>query len=176
MWARDQVATHQSCDYWTYIGSVLNQADGLVAGYGASEFASESAEHKLPLWAFTMLNAMGDLFDIIPATSPSKRPDFQKMSYHESVTYFRRSGHCSAFVKLTDDMSDIYMGHNAWFTYCAMLRIYKTYSFPLSNAKSATDTIAFSSYPAMLSSLDDFYMMKDSKLVMLQSKRYRGHA
>jgi hypothetical protein len=169
LWTRKQVEAHQNCSYWQFVGGILSQMDGLVAGYRASAFAQEE-DHSLPLWAFTMINSMGDLFDIIPAVSPSNRPDFHRMSYHESVDYFRKNGHCSAFIKLTPDMSEIYMGHSSWFTYSAMLRIYKTYAFALGNSASKTSRMSFSSYPGMLSSLDDFYQMDDSKLVMIQSK------
>lgn len=171
IWARKQVQAHKNSSYWQFVGDVLSQMDGLVAGYRASTFAQE-ADHALPLWAFTMINSIGDLFDIIPAVSPSRRPNFNKMSYRQSVDYFRKNGHCSAFIKLADDMSDMYIGHSSWFTYSAMLRIYKTYAFSLGNSDSKTSRMSFSSYPGMLSSLDDFYLMDDSKLVMIQSKLY----
>ena len=50
-----------------------------------------------------------------------------------------------------------------------MNRIYKNYNFHLSNAATANYRMSFSSYPGFLSSLDDFYMMADSKLVMVQT-------
>ena len=40
-----------------------------------------------------------------------------------------------------------------------MTRIYKHYSFKLSKGTPATEVMSFSSYPAFLSSLDDFYIM-----------------
>lgn len=178
LWAREQVAKNGDCNYWKNIGSLLSQMDGLILGYAASDFAKTNV---LPLWAFTMINSMGDLFDILPATAPAgssrsmnlthTRPDFDGMTYKEVVDYMRKSGHCSAMVKVTDDLSEMFMGHSSWFTYSAMLRIYKTYKFALHNPASKHDVISFSSYPGMLSSLDDFYMMSgpSSKLVMLQT-------
>lgn len=59
-----------------------------------------------------------------------------------------RVGHCSALIKLTDDMSDVFLSHNSWFEYSAMLRIYKTYVWKLSD--SAVNTTSFSSYPGMI--------------------------
>jgi hypothetical protein len=38
-----------------------------------------------------------------------------------------------------------------------MLRIYKKYEFPLKAAGTASNWVTFSSYPALLSSVDDFY-------------------
>jgi len=87
------------------------------------------------------------------------------------LAYMTRTGHCSALIKMTDDMNDIYVGHSSWFVYSAMLRIYKTYKFHLSpDAGIYANTTSFSSYPGTLSSLDDFYINLESKLVMTQSK------
>ena len=69
----------------------------------------------------------------------------------------------------------------SWFTYASMLRIYKHYAFKLEDSNAgmyiivvlplmyvllmphctrlATEVMSFSSYPAYLSSLDDFYIM-----------------
>ena len=165
-WARSQVAKHPSSNYWQFIGSLLSQFDGLYKGYSSSEFGKSN---PLDLWAFTMINAMGDLFDIIPSVLPSSRPNFHGMNYNEAQSYLTQVGHCSAFIKITDDLTDMFIGHNAWFVYSSMLRIYKTYSFALKNAGNKATITSFSSYPATLSSLDDFYMMKGSELIMTQT-------
>lgn len=165
-WARSQVSKHPSSGYWQFIGSLLSQFDGLVKGYSASEYGQSN---PLDLWAFTMINAMGDLFDIMPAVLPSSRPNFHGMNYKEAQSYLTSVGHCSALIKVTDDLSDLYVGHNAWFVYSSMLRIYKTYNFALQNAANKATITSFSSYPATLSSLDDFYMMKGSDLIMTQT-------
>ena len=49
-----------------------------------------------------------------------------------------------------------------------MLRVYKTYDFPLQNPALSATSVSFSSYPGTLSSLDDFYTM-DSGLNMIQT-------
>jgi hypothetical protein len=59
------------------------------------------------------------------------------------------------------------MAHSSWFTYIATNRIFKHYSFGLSNVSNSR--LSFSSYPGFLESLDDFYIMPDQKLVMLQT-------
>jgi len=56
-------------------------------------------------------------------------------------------------------MKDIYAGHDSWFYYNMMLRIFKRYEFNYNNPLLKAKKVAFSSYPGMLSSLDDFYMM-----------------
>lgn len=147
-------------------GNLASQFDGLVAGYNASP---QAATNPLPLWAFTMINAMGDLFDIIPATSAAKRPDFRSMTYKQLVQHMNTNGHCSALLKVTPGLEEIFVGHTSWFVYSAMLRIYKTYEFSLANTANRAKKVTFSSYPATLSSLDDMYMMAGSELVMTQT-------
>ena len=49
-----------------------------------------------------------------------------------------------------------------------MNRIFKYYSFAW-HAPAAAKTIAFSSYPGYLESLDDFYMMGDTQLAVVQT-------
>ena len=172
---REQIAANKECPYWSYMGSLLAQKEGLIAGYNASPFGSMEG-HALSPWTFTFLNSLGDLLDIIPATSSSSssrttkgRPDFEKMTYDEAIVYLRSNGRCSALLKMTDDMSDVFLAHSTWFMYSSMVRIYKTYMLPLSNPASAMTTMSFSSYPATLSSSDDFYLMKETKLSMLQT-------
>ena len=65
--------------------------------------------------------------------------------------------------------SDLFVGHSSWFTYSSMLRIFKTYDFAFQDSATASRVVSFSSYPGVLSSLDDFYMMKDSNMAMVQT-------
>jgi len=71
-------------------------------------------------------------------------------------------------IKMADDFSDIFSGHSTWYVYSAMIRIFKRYDFSFQNPSLGAKKTAFSSYPGMLSSWDDFYMM-DSNLEMLQT-------
>lgn len=41
------------------------------------------------------------------------------------------SGKCSALIKVSADLSDIYMGHSTWDSFTAMTRIYKHYQLNL---------------------------------------------
>jgi hypothetical protein len=161
-WAEEQIEAHPDCSYWQTVDFVFHQYRGLQAGY--NEHASE--DKQLGTWSFRVLNGMGDLFDIMPAVSQEKRPAFHRMSYREIVDYMNKNGHCSALIKVSESLDSLWMAHSSWFTYSSMLRIYKMYQFALPQA--ATQLMAFSSYPGMLSSLDDFYMM-DSGLFMTQT-------
>ncbi|XP_065418492.1 phospholipase B-like 1 isoform X2 [Chrysemys picta bellii] len=63
---------------------------------------------------------------------------------------------------------NIYFAHSSWFTYAATLRIYKHWDFNITDPKTVTGRMSFSSYPGFLMSLDDFYLL-GSGLVMLQT-------
>lgn len=56
-------------------------------------------------------------------------------------------------VKVTPDLSDLLMGHTTWWTYTAMTRIYKHYSFALQGRQYRAHITSMSSYPGMLSSM-----------------------
>ena len=79
-------------------GTLLSQVEGVMDGYRASD---QWKDHPLTPWAFTMLNAMGDLFDIIPAVSKNKRPLFDKMTLEQLRQYSNKNGHCSALIRIT---------------------------------------------------------------------------
>jgi hypothetical protein len=184
-WVRTQVQTLGATDpYWAFVSLLVSQFDGMKQGYRESEFLAANPASAIDDFGFGMLNALGDLFDIEPALAQEGslrsvegsalrgRPDFDGMSYAQMQDYMNKQGHCSAFIKLTDDMSDIYFGHSSWFVYSAMLRIYKTYTWNLQDGgvlAAPVTTTSFSSYPGMLSSLDDFYMMKETRMSMVQT-------
>lgn len=133
----------------------------MIDGYNSQ------ARYHLSRWAFDLINGAGDLFDIKPAILKDTRPDFGSMGKEELMMYLNLNGHCSALVKVSDDLQDLMMGHASWFIYSSMLRIFKVYEFSFSNPRVRGKTVAFSSYPGLLSSLDDFYMM-DSGLGMVR--------
>jgi hypothetical protein len=86
------------------------------------------------------------------------RPDIASMTDHELTRYMALNGHCSALIKVTGDLSAMYSGHTAWWTYSFMLRIMKHYDLPLTDPYTASTQVSFSSYPAALTSIDDFYI------------------
>jgi len=58
-----------------------------------------------------LINASPDLFFILKAL---------KIEHKE-----RTNSHCSAIVRVTPDLSNLYTSQSAWFEYNSMLRIYK---------------------------------------------------
>jgi hypothetical protein len=79
-----------------------------------------------------------------------------------------QDGHCSALVRLTDGDFDVLVGHTTWDDYSKMTRIFKYYTFNLKAAETMATKIAFSSYPGVISSTDDFYLM-DSGLAVMET-------
>ena len=91
-----QVAAHgDTSAFYRALGLVLQQYDGLRAGYeAASTHVGRSAgdsdhddgsngHHQLSTFDFQMLNGVGDLFDLIPAVYPSLRKDFTTLPVEE---------------------------------------------------------------------------------------------
>jgi len=164
-WTRQQISGDYSnlSNYWKQVALLVEQFDGCRDGY------KDSGLPDIGLFGIQLVNDMGDLLDLEAAlnVNSKRRVDWTKLSPQEFREYVLNTGHCSAIVKLTGDLSNLYSAHSSWFTYGAMLRIYKHYDFP-TNHTVASRRISFSSYPGCLSSLDDFYMM-ESGLVMLQT-------
>eukprot|EP00038_Savillea_parva_P007022 m.167351 g.167351 ORF g.167351 m.167351 type:complete len:562 (-) comp12814_c0_seq1:149-1834(-) len=165
-WAKEQVKAADPTDvFWTNVGAIMSQFDGLVEGYNHAVQAGTVP--AVDRFGFQLLNGMGDLFQIIPAVKKELRPKWESMSVDEITAANRKSGHCSALIKLTGSYEDLYMAHSSWFQYADTNRIFKHYNFA-PNTPAGAHKVSFSSYPGYLESLDDFYMM-DSGLGMVQT-------
>lgn len=81
--------------------------------------------------------------------------------------------HCSALVKLLPDRSDVVFGHNTWDDFqSAWPRIFKNYKYPLMRGGKSVGVfeVYFSSSPALLSSVDDFYTIDGyARLAVLET-------
>lgn len=184
---------HNDYRYWLAVCLAIRQFDGIVYGY--REAAREHGGDDVPEMAYDdllFLESNGDLYDIIDMMDPSQRPTWglknggpeqqmmkakgsslQEPGAREEAAerLFRSialSGKCSALVKITPDLKEIYMGHSTWDSFTAMLRIYKHYEFELQQLQPAAQKISFSSYPGEVFSDDDFYILS-SKMVLLQT-------
>jgi hypothetical protein len=165
-WIRSQIEAKPSDPYWQAVAVVMAQFDGLVAGYQATA----PADQQLSVFDFQQLNGVGDLLDLISALQPDVGiPDWKNMTPEEIMAEVRSRNHCSGLIKITGNFSDIFAAHSSWFTYQSMLRAYKHYKFDYSNPVFAARKTSFSSYPGLLSSLDDHYINTDSNLVMVQT-------
>ena len=163
-WTREQVASNKS-DMWVHTGLLLQQLDGLVEGYNAVAPAGAN----LSAYNFQVLQAVGDLLDLLSALDGDAHPDYEHMQPADIMRSFHERTHCSALVRVNGDNSDFFAGHSSWFTFESMVRVFKHYNFQLSVPHLGSGATSFSSYPGLLSSLDDFYTNYDSGLIMLQT-------
>ncbi|XP_068606358.1 phospholipase B-like 1 [Brachionichthys hirsutus] len=159
-WTRAQVKLSGSTDpLWKHVGFIVAQMDGLQAG--VADWAKKTGKKPMSQFDIQFLNAVGDLLDLIPALIPPPGT---------RIRDFRRPGmgHCSALIKMLPGFENLLFSHSSWFTYSAMLRIYKHWDFNVAEPHTATGKLSFSSYPGFLMSLDDFYLM-GSGLMMTQT-------
>ena len=57
------------------------------------------------------------------------------------------------FLQITAGYEELYMAHDAWFTYSATLRIFKHYHFNLADPLAVGHNMSVSSYPGLPMSL-----------------------
>uniref|UniRef100_A0AAV2LRY3 Phospholipase B-like n=1 Tax=Knipowitschia caucasica TaxID=637954 RepID=A0AAV2LRY3_KNICA len=162
LWAREQVKQRRHSDpLWHHMGLVLAQLDGLQAG--AAHWAKSKQREPLSVLSVQLLNSIGDLLDLVPAFTP-------RSNSSSGPAEFRTTGmgHCTALIKVLPGFENVLVGHSSWYTYAATMRIHKHWDFKLSDPYYAAGKMSFSSYPGLLSSLDDFYLL-GSGLLMTQT-------
>ena len=163
-WTRMMIMSNKDDPFWRRVGLLFAQFDGLVAGY--QENCAQ--EEMLEVFAFQMLNGIGDIIDLRYVLNPESQVNWDKVKEEDLFSTVARHGHCSALVKVLDGYENIFAGHVSWFTYSAMLRIFKHYNLKLRDNEVSMTSMSFSSYPGFLESLDDFYIM-DNGVVLLQT-------
>ncbi|KAJ6231319.1 phospholipase b-like 1 [Anaeramoeba flamelloides] len=145
----------------------LKQFDGLLDGYNEAASLSEQIS-ELGLW---LLQSQGDLDDLGIAVfldSEDKQEREEARSKVYSSEWHDSHHHCTGFVKVLPDHSDIFFSQVTWSAYYTLSRIFKQYTFNLVNYGTQAKTIAFSSYPGLLFSVDDFYIT-DQQLCVLET-------
>ena len=142
-------------------GNVLAQFEGILAGinYGAQQNQSMTFVELL------LLEAAGDLYDIIPAVDPAAFDlHVGRLSSAEFFDKWHDRISCSALIRVPADLSDVFVGHTTWTSYQNMLRIYKNYDLGGGAYQSS-----HSSKPGVIYSKDDFYMLKRHNLVVMET-------
>ncbi|EGG23772.1 phospholipase B [Cavenderia fasciculata] len=149
-----EIQNNPNDPFWVNVNLIYTQTLSLVQGYQA---ANQDPNQDLQLIEFMLMNMDGDMIDLAPALNIS------------FTNFLRKTGHCSSLVKLSDDLTDLYSGHTTWSSYYEMVRMFKIYTFSFSDAaEAASRTTMFSSYPASLSSIDDFYLL-DTRIVVMET-------
>lgn len=165
-WTRQQIKNNKDDPFWRHAGYIIAQLDGLYMG--ALEWAKQQKQTPLSVFEVHFLNVIGDLLDLIPALFTNSAVGWHKGDPTGHGRDHWNMGHCSALIKVLPGYENIYFAHSSWFTYAATLRIYKHWDFNITDPKTVTGRMSFSSYPGFLMSVDDFYLL-GSGLVMLQT-------
>ena len=118
------------------------------------------SSRKLSKNDFHILNYVAELPDIFDKFRVQQHgeTDYTKMTKEQLEENFLKRTHCSSIFKSKNDLSEIYFGHNTWNTYYSTIRIIKEYNLNYNNRWVKSKNIIFTSYPATMSSLDDFYL------------------
>ncbi|XP_063715268.1 putative phospholipase B-like 2 [Symsagittifera roscoffensis] len=151
-----KVDRNQDHSYWYHTGLLMFQIKGIEDAFlGNPCKVSRDIDPMGPMWMFQW--QMGELSDIeTKFGSVEKRfPSFS----------------CSALVRNLG--SDLLASHVTWGDYIMMLRIIKkvTLPFRMSNSDNQTlpaATVLESSYPAIINSVDDYYITSQ-KLTILET-------
>ena len=118
------------------------------------------SSRKLSKNDFHILNYVAELPDIFDKFRVQQHgeTDYTKMTKEQLEENFLKRTHCSSIFKSKNDLSEIYFWHNTWNTYYSTIRIIKEYNLNYNNRWVKSKNIIFTSYPATMSSLDDFYL------------------
>ena len=145
--------------YGAYL--MRKQYQGIKDGYNSVA----EIDKKLTNFQFDIMSSNTDIDDLIEKFNFVKK-DYKKMNYSQFEQNFIERTHCSALFKIKNDFSDVYFGHNTWSPYNQLARIFKEYNFNFNSPFFSSKTIIFSSYPATLSSFDDFYITSNGLIII----------
>jgi len=160
IWMEEMILSQSLTDpYWYHVHLVNLQMTGVIQG-----FAKYREVHNITgptdediLW----MNLAGDLEDLGDALKANFTPQ-----------QVRGDGHCSALIKLLPGNKDLYVSHVTWNSLESMLRFQKKYVFPFYQSPADPTvtvpghTTTFSSYPGVIASADDYYLLSSGLLAM----------
>lgn len=178
-YSRQQILAHPTDSFWVHVNLVNEQMTGLCDGYTATAPAAQAVRCDTIMTA----SLLGDLFDLNALNSMGSQAEFEAF-LQQRRTPGRRAqpgsgtpipSHCSSLTRFLPDGSDVFSAHTTWSGVETMLRIWKRYQLPFTvdgTPGAATVpgvSVAFTSYPATLSSVDDFYTVQPSGLVVIET-------
>lgn len=143
--------------YWHQVALALEQLSGLEDGY--NNVAGEPRT-RLNVSGLLMMNIFGDLEDL------------ESILNKTVSSRVLGSGSCSGLIKLLPNNEDLYFSHDTWNTYSSMLRILKKYNISVHSGMDKGSPLipgqvmSFSSYPGLICSGDDFYLISSGLATM----------
>eukprot|EP01117_Protostelium_nocturnum_P000200 TRINITY_DN10274_c0_g1_i1.p1 TRINITY_DN10274_c0_g1~~TRINITY_DN10274_c0_g1_i1.p1 ORF type:complete len:528 (-),score=99.65 TRINITY_DN10274_c0_g1_i1:58-1641(-) len=138
--------------YWTQVGLVLNQSQGMFDGFNSLA----PNEWKLTWYQWNALQLGCDWGDINSTVSNAPTSDDNL--------------HCSALVRLTPGNKELLSSHVTWSSYSWLLRVWKNYKLNFNSTRTGTKArrISYSGYPGVIPSFDDFYIT-DQQLTIFET-------
>lgn len=157
-----------SSTYWETVSLTVAQLSSIVEGYNVA-----MPQHPLSLSELWMLNSIGDMDDLIPAVNYTQQKKGPKAHLVREmcdepwcIMAAESRSHCSAIVKPVN--GELFAAHEMWASYLQMLMVWKEYDLGLNGRHIRSRRVAFSSWPGMVSSEDDFYIT-GANLVVLET-------
>lgn len=168
------IKKHSSDRLWFTVGYTHHILKGMVEGYNRAfkhGLVKSAGARALTLTDLWFLNSDGDMEEIAVLDTADngatwllnkEMPQRRRLDLASGKPVTRQpiGSHCSVLVKATPDFSNIFFGHTTWEDYVQMLRIYKSYDYFFYGPK-----VSFSSYPAVVTSIDDFYITSNKLAV-----------
>jgi hypothetical protein len=161
-------------NYWAHQGLMLQQLQGVHAGYAA---ANPVPSRQLSYEELYWINFAGDFDDIQAAANWTAAVTYSD-PLPDVLTLLENNGHCSALIRVTDSEllppaqqqvlqeqsllseeegvrargpgKELFAAHVTWASYAFMNRMYKAYRLPFGNNVSAT-AVTMSSFPGIIS-------------------------
>jgi len=164
--ARELPAGSLERAYWWQTELIDQQFQGLYAGYKA---AAASGENSLTEFEVELLTTSATVSQVNGLLSEEHKRTKWDMAARRDL-YLRTASKCSALLKLAPGNKDFFMSQVTWSSFNSMLRTYKMYDFPFTMDGTSSTTVpgrrsAFSSYPGVLNSGDDFYALSSGLIV-----------
>ena len=161
---RASVAKYEQTDsWWRSVGYILARFDGLVAGYASAlDPAADVPISEFEMWSVQAVADLDDIYVFLNRDPATGRIVGRSAEWHDL------HHHCSALVRLAEDLSDVYVGHNSWTALNDLNRMLKDYEFDVADSGLAARRWTFSGYAALLVSVDDIWLM-DTRLVVFET-------
>ena len=153
-WVHSMSETYKDIDpFWHQAFLLQRQYEGLIDGYN-----SVAEPGKIITLEESLVMNSHDIDELNYYKASNRRPKFHKMSSVQIEDFVDLHSHCSGLIKVNPDFTDIWFGHETWTSFASMTRIFKEYRFMSNTKTERARTIAMSSYPGSINSIDDFYI------------------
>jgi hypothetical protein len=107
------------------VAATFSKLRGIADGHAASS----DRDCSLTVDDVLIINAQGDIGDVLQVVDPSLRLDWKSMSMEGVVSAALARSHCTVTVRFLPDMSDLFAAHTTWSSYNCMIRVFKLYVF-----------------------------------------------